>query len=211
MVKKLNMLFLALLLFTGCSNGQENGKQEKDVNTQTQSSDQVQSEDKTDISETSSQSENSSDEEKSSQKEQTAADSPSKTPPPNDKGNSKWEPPGSTNVDTKKMTPSISYKQEGKKVYFTFNVRNNLDHLFTFHFETAQQYDYTIKNQDGNVIRTYSKETNPKLPGEHPVKPGGLISYEVPVENLPPGSYVITLVLTAKEMQPKTALEFVVE
>jgi cytoskeletal protein RodZ len=207
MLKKFNLLLLTLLLFTGCSNGQEN-----DVKTQTQSSDQIQSEDKTDISETSSQSENSSDEENSSPKEQTTADSPSKTPPPNDKGDSKWKPPGNTNEDTEKMTPSISYKQEGKNVHFTFNVKNNLEHLFTFHFETAQQYDYTINDRDGNVLRTYSKETkSPALPGEQPVKPGGSISYEVPVENLPPGSYVITFFLKAKEMQPKAALEFVVE
>lgn len=207
MVKKLNLLFLVLFLVTGCSNDKENANRE--TNTQTQSSDQLQSEDKTENSETSSQ---SSDEEMSSPKEQTATNSPSKSPPPNDKGNSKWQPPIITDADTKKITPSISYKQEGKKVHFTFNVRNNLDHLFTFHFDTAQQYDYIIKDQDGNVIQTYSKETKfPNLPSEQPVKSGGSILYEVLVENLQPGSYVITFVLTAKEMQPKTALEFVVE
>ncbi|WHY00071.1 BsuPI-related putative proteinase inhibitor [Neobacillus sp. DY30] len=209
MVKKLNLLFLALLLVTGCSNDKENANREMEANTQTQSSDQLKSDDKTEIPETMSQ---SSDEEMSSPKEQTATNSPSKSPPPNDKGNSKWQPPVITDADTKKITPSITYKQEGKKVHFTFNVRNNLDHLFTFHFDTAQQYDYIIKDQNGNVIQTYLKETKaPNLPGEQPVKPGGSISYEVQVENLPPGSYLISFVLTAKEFQPKMALEFVVD
>jgi hypothetical protein len=187
MIKKLSLLVLAISLFNGCSSNQ-------DLVDKPQSS-----------------SENSSGGEDSIKEVTTITDSPAKTPPKNDKGDIK-DKPGISKESVEKMTPSISYKLEGKNVHFTFNVKNNLDHLFTFHFETAQQYDYTIKDRDGNVLRTYSKETKtPTLPGEQPVKPGGSISYEVPVENLPPGSYVITFFLKAKEMQPKAALEFVVE
>lgn len=206
MGKKLSLLLLVILLFSGCSTEQNNSI--NDENSQTTSTELEKSDDKTDTPST--QGEESRLSSQSGNSHSITA-SPSKTPPRIDDSNIHEKNEETTESSTK-IIPSISYRQDGKTMYFSFNLKSNMEQMFTFHFDTSQQYDYTIKDDDGKVVRNYSTETNfPKLPSKHPVKPGGTITFEVPVENLPTGSYVINFVLTAKEMQPKAAIKFEVK
>jgi hypothetical protein len=187
MIKKLSFLLIAISLFSGCS-------------TNTEQADEPHS-----------SAANTNEEKEPNKEATTVTGSASKTPPKNDKGDIKNKPDISKD-SAEKMTPSISYKQDGETIYFTFKVKNNLDQMFTYHFDTSQQFDYSIKDMDGKIVRNYSEdEKSTKLPGISQVKPGGAITFEVPVEDLAPGSYIINFVLTAKEIQPKTSLEFVVE
>ncbi len=192
---------LVISLFTGCAMGQNNDSNSKQ--TKTPSNDAG----KDKAAEANSQPENNPSNDDSSPNEPVVTDSPTSSPPKIDKGDIKIKP-----GDVDKVLPSISYEQDGSTIYFSFKVKSNIDGMFTFHFDTSQQFDYTITDKDGNIVRNYSKEGEIlKLPSEQPVKPGGSIVYEEIVDKLPHGLYRINFVLIAKEMQPKTSIQFEVK
>lgn len=105
------------------------------------------------------------------------------------------------------MIPTIFYDEINKTV--TFTITNESTNMFTFHFESAQQISYQIKNKDGEVVQQSPKDKQmPNLPSTFPVKPGGHISNVINIEKLEKGDYTIQFVLLAKEIQPKSILDF---
>ncbi|WP_400243537.1 BsuPI-related putative proteinase inhibitor [Niallia sp. JL1B1071] len=110
-----------------------------------------------------------------------------------------------------KMEASISYTQEEDSLNFVFQVTNNAKHPFTFHFDTMQQYAYTIRKADGELVKVLKTSSYKQLPSTVFVKPGGSAMYEFSVEKLPTGSYTITFVFLAKELGLKKSFDFSIE
>ncbi|WP_312092917.1 BsuPI-related putative proteinase inhibitor [Niallia sp.] len=110
-----------------------------------------------------------------------------------------------------KMEASISYTQEEERLNFIFQVTNNAKHPFTFHFDTMQQYAYTIRKADGEVVKQLKNESDKKLPSTAFLKPGGAAIYDFSVKKLPLGSYTINLVFLSKELGLKKSFDFSVE
>lgn len=110
-----------------------------------------------------------------------------------------------------KMEASISYTEEESSLHFVFQVTNNAKHAFTFHFDTMQQYAYTIRKADGELVKQLKTSSDIKLPSTAFIKPGGSSLYEVSEEKLPPGSYTISFAFLAKELELKKSFDFSVE
>lgn len=110
-----------------------------------------------------------------------------------------------------KMEASISYTEEEDSLHFVFQVTNNAKHPFTFHFDTMQQYVYTIRKADGELVKQLKTSSDIKLPSTVFLKPGGAAMYDVSEEKLPPGSYTISFAFLAKELGLKKSFDFSVE
>lgn len=110
-----------------------------------------------------------------------------------------------------KMEASISYKEEEGSLHFVFQVKNNAQHSFTFHFDTMQQYAFTIRTSDGDLVKQLDTSSDIKLPSTVFIKPGGSAMYEVSEDKLPPGSYTISFAFLAKEIVLKKSFDFSVE
>lgn len=106
---------------------------------------------------------------------------------------------------------SISYTKEKDVLLFVFQITNTAKHPFTFHFNTMQQYAYTIRKADGEVVKELKMTTNKKLPSTLFLKPGGTAVYDVSVKKLPHGSYTINFVFPSKELALKKSLDFSIE
>ena len=106
---------------------------------------------------------------------------------------------------------SISYTQEKDVLLFVFQITNNAKHPFTFHFDTTQQYTFTIRKADGEVVKELKMTTNKKLPSTLFLKPGGTVVYDVSVKKLPHGSYTINFVFPSKELTLKKSIDFSIE
>ncbi|WP_159461969.1 BsuPI-related putative proteinase inhibitor [Salirhabdus sp. Marseille-P4669] len=133
-----------------------------------------------------------------------------KTPPRNNDG--KLTTTTTTLSKEERFVPTIDYTVKGNNTVLHFKVKNQMDNMFTFHFDSSQRYEYIVKDDDGNVVSQYSKSKKfTSLAGEEPVKPGGSLDYEVTINDLPKGKYHVMFVLTAKEMQPKTSISFIVK
>ncbi|WP_186579853.1 BsuPI-related putative proteinase inhibitor [Aquibacillus kalidii] len=127
------------------------------------------------------------------------------TPPRNNDGGNRG-----TNLTTN-FEPCISFEQNGDIANFVFQVKNSSDFMFTFHFDSGKQFQYQIRDENGKVIRESDSTSSSKLPSEYPLKPGGAISHKISIKGLNPGSYTVTFVLNAKEIQPKAGLKFKVK
>jgi hypothetical protein len=105
--------------------------------------------------------------------------------------------------------PNLSISNNNEKVDFTFTLKNQMGHLFTFHFNTMQKYEFIIRDGNGKIIKQLSKEkTILKLPSSEPLKPDASLIFKESVGPLPKGTYYATFVLLAKELQPKVSVKF---
>lgn len=110
-----------------------------------------------------------------------------------------------------KMEASISYTEEEGSLHFVFQITNNSNHPFTFHFDTMQQYVYTIRKTDGELVKQQKSSSDIKLPSTVFLKPGGSAIYDISEEKLPPGSYKISFAFLSKELGLKKSFDFSVE
>jgi TolA-binding protein len=107
------------------------------------------------------------------------------------------------------LQPNLQYSQKDGQIEFTFSIKNQIGHLFTYHFSSTQRYDYIIKDANGNILRQLSKEqTFLKLPGSEPIQPNAELIFTELIDSLPKGTYFATFVLLAKEGKPKATLQF---
>jgi hypothetical protein len=128
-----------------------------------------------------------------------------KTPP-------RQEDPGTVVQTEGSFQPHLEYKESNGIVEFTFSVKNQTGHPFTYRFNTTQRYDYIIKNSNGEIIKQLSKEqTFKKLPAAEFIKPNGALLFKESIGPLPKGTYHATFVLTAKEWQPKETITFKID
>ncbi|WP_159461970.1 BsuPI-related putative proteinase inhibitor [Salirhabdus sp. Marseille-P4669] len=108
-----------------------------------------------------------------------------------------------------KFEPEIEYTIDNQDVNAHFIIKNKSGHPFTFHFDTHQQFDYILFDEQGKIVQQYSKiMTFSKIPTETPVKPGGSLHYEVTLDDLPAGKYRMLFILMAKELQVKESISF---
>lgn len=109
------------------------------------------------------------------------------------------------------IVPTLSIKQNKSDITFTFSLANHTSHIKTYHFNTSQTYDYTIKNQHGKTIRRYSKG---RMFAQHTstvhVKKGASLSFNGTIKDLPKGGYTMTIWLTANKEHPKVSQQFTV-
>jgi len=108
-----------------------------------------------------------------------------------------------------RFEPMIEFTQNGNQSHFTFKIINKSSNMFTFHFNTTQQFDYVILNQNGDVVRKYSENQEFKsIRSSLPVQPNSAAVYEVTEKDLPKGKYQIIFNMMAKEMKMTSKLDF---
>ena len=99
------------------------------------------------------------------------------------------------------MTDKMSYSV-GESIIMTFKVFNYTKADITFHFNTAQRYDFIIKDEEGNDIWRWSKDKMfAMVLGEEiigPYNPEVIYTAEYN-DRLSPGYYKVTGILVAKD------------
>lgn len=106
----------------------------------------------------------------------------------------------------------ITDKQQGNTMHFTFHLKNQTEHVKTFHFMTGQRFDYIIKNAKGEKIKQYSHNRMfTQMVGQQKLKQAEELTYDEKVSGLSPGKYTITFWLAAKNEQPKATKSFQVK
>lgn len=102
------------------------------------------------------------------------------------------------------MEATLDIKDINKTIKFNFNIKNQTEHVVTYHFNTSQTFDYIIKNSEGNVVKQYSKG---RMFAQHTssvnVKQGDTLNYSDTIEGLAKGTYTITIWLTAHDANPQ--------
>ena len=98
------------------------------------------------------------------------------------------------------MTDKMSYSV-GESIIMTFKVFNYTKADITFHFNTAQRYDFIIKDEEGNDIWRWSKDKMfAMVLGEEiigPYNPEVIYTAEYN-DRLSPGYYKVTGILVAQ-------------
>ncbi|MFC3210021.1 BsuPI-related putative proteinase inhibitor [Planomicrobium okeanokoites] len=85
---------------------------------------------------------------------------------------------------------------------YRYTVNNQTDETMTYEFTSGQRYDYTISNQDGDELyRLSAVSTYMQALGEETIEPGEKLEYEfeVPSNDLEPGTYQLNAWLTPQE------------
>lgn len=111
-----------------------------------------------------------------------------------------------------KIETWIDYEQQGDGVHFTFHLKNQTEHMKTYHFNTGQRFDFVIKDDQGKVVKRFSEgKMFTQVLGEETLKQGDTLTYQAKVSGLREGKYTVRFWLTAKEEQPEASLTFKVE
>jgi hypothetical protein len=111
-----------------------------------------------------------------------------------------------------KIETWIDHEQQGDTIHFTFHLKNQTEHVKTYHFNTGQRFDFVIKDEQGKVVKRFSEgKMFTQVLGEETLKQGDTLTYQAKVSGLRQGKYTVRFWLTAKEEQPEATLTFKVE
>jgi len=98
------------------------------------------------------------------------------------------------------MTDKMSYSV-GESIIMTFKVFNYTKADITFHFNTAQRYDFIIEDEEGNEVWHWSKDRMfAMMLGEEILGPTNMeVNYSAEYKSkLSPGYYKVTGILVAQ-------------
>ena len=98
------------------------------------------------------------------------------------------------------MTDKMSYSV-GESIIMTFKVFNYTKADITFHFNTAQRYDFIIEDEEGNEVWHWSKDRMfAMMLGEEILGPTNMeVNYSAEYKSkLSPGYFKVTGVLVAQ-------------
>ncbi|WP_085521141.1 BsuPI-related putative proteinase inhibitor [Tuberibacillus sp. Marseille-P3662] len=132
-------------------------------------------------------------------------DNPSSKTNPSDNPS---QPAQSGGIVAGRVEPSLSYKQSGDGAKVTFSLKNQTEHIVTYHFNTSQRFDYIIKSQDGQIVKQYSKDRmfNQVL-GTEKLKQGETMTYHTTIDDLSSGTYTLKFWLVSNESpQPEKSI-----
>jgi hypothetical protein len=110
------------------------------------------------------------------------------------------------------VVPQLSVELKEKNIVLHYEIKNQTEHPVTYTFPTSQLFDYTITSKDGDVVRKYSDGLMfSQIVSTITMKQGESLTYNPVVSDLPKGTYLVTIWLTAKEDQFKTTTSFTIE
>lgn len=120
--------------------------------------------------------------------------------------------PVSGGIAAGNVEPTLTYDQQEKDSIFHFQLKNQTEHIVTYHFPTSQRFDYVIKTADGIIVKQFSKNhLFTQVLGGLKLKQAETADFTATVSGLKPGQYTISFWLTAKEDQPKVKLSFTIK
>ena len=121
---------------------------------------------------------------------------------------------GSSGIVAGSLEPTLQLETtESGAATFLYRIQNQTERVQSIHFPSSQKYDYTLSNEQGDVIKTYSA-TKSFLKEEENVtlKQAESLEYSIIVDELTPGSYILEVWLaTDGEGQFKQSIDFTID
>ncbi|MFC4619317.1 BsuPI-related putative proteinase inhibitor [Camelliibacillus cellulosilyticus] len=112
---------------------------------------------------------------------------------------------------TGRVVPRLNVTLTDHSVKLSFALKNQTERDVTYHFNTAQRFDYIIKDQNGAIVKKFSHgRMFAQVLGEMTLKANGEKTFQDTIPSLAPGNYTAEFWLTANESQPKASKAFVV-
>ncbi|WP_049671286.1 BsuPI-related putative proteinase inhibitor [Bacillus sp. FJAT-27916] len=108
----------------------------------------------------------------------------------------------------------VERKQENDTYQFEYAVENKSDKTIHLTFNSGQKFDYILLNEAGDIIEQGSEgKFFTQALVEQDLKPGERLTFEIPLKDLPPGSYTLEAWLTAgsEKTDYKQLLKFTIE
>ncbi|MFK3961293.1 BsuPI-related putative proteinase inhibitor [Guptibacillus hwajinpoensis] len=132
----------------------------------------------------------------------------------NTNNNTSEQVSGSSGIVAGSLEPTLQLETtESGAATFLYRIQNQTERVQSIHFPSSQKYDYTLSNEQGEVLKTYSatksflkEEENVKL------KQAESLEYTIIVDELTPGSYTLEVWLaTDGEGQFKQSIDFTID
>ncbi|WP_165999797.1 BsuPI-related putative proteinase inhibitor [Bacillus sp. Cs-700] len=119
---------------------------------------------------------------------------------------------GSSGIIAGSLEPTLTLTAtKNDTATFLYRIQNQTEQVQTIHFPSSQTYDYTLFNDEGEALKTYSatksfvkEEENVEL------KQAEVLEYTIMIEDLKPGSYTLDMWLATEE-QFKQTVNFTIE
>ncbi|GAB3056177.1 BsuPI-related putative proteinase inhibitor [Virgibacillus ainsalahensis] len=108
---------------------------------------------------------------------------------------------------------SLQMKEEAADAgkTFTYTVTNVSDDEVKLSFTTSQRYEYELSDEEGVIERFSDGRAFMQVLADITLAPGEALDYDMSLPSLEPGTYTLTVFLTAKDMaENQVTLEFTV-
>jgi hypothetical protein len=98
------------------------------------------------------------------------------------------------------IEPSLSVLEEKSgQVLLRYELKNQTEQVKVLQFTSGKRYDYTITDNNGNVVYEFSKEHMfMQILNNVTIKQGDSYVQDIMIKDLPPGKYKVEVWLTAK-------------
>ncbi|WP_051291610.1 BsuPI-related putative proteinase inhibitor [Fictibacillus gelatini] len=109
--------------------------------------------------------------------------------------------PGEHGIIAGSIEPSLKVMEEKKGMtLLRYELKNQTEQVKVFQFKSGQKFDYIIKDKTGKQVYQYSKDHMfIQVLSKLQIKQGESWVQDIMVKNLEPGTYTITIWLTAKD------------
>ncbi|WP_273835628.1 BsuPI-related putative proteinase inhibitor [Guptibacillus sedimenti] len=130
----------------------------------------------------------------------------------NTKNESSEQVSGSSGIVAGSLEPTLTLTAtENETATFLYRIQNQTEQVQTIHFPSSQTYDYTLYNDEGEALKTYSANKSfVKEEETVELKQAEVLEYTITIEDLKPGSYTVDMWLATEE-QFKQTVNFSIE
>ena len=113
---------------------------------------------------------------------------------------------GSSGIVAGSLEPTLTLTAtENDTATFLYRIQNQTEQVQTIHFPSSQKYDYTLSNEEGEALKTYSANKSFVKEEENvELKQAEVLEYTIMIEDLKPGSYTLDMWLATEEQYKQT-------